>query len=278
MKKIPKFKPMSVSERIKYELMKLFWKKLMPKGSSIYLGWDNVDMGGQLIKNLGAPVDDNDAARKVDLAAAGGLDVELDGYIWYHTFFDSIDAFMQNPIGAGSISLGEDGVTLDTGVTAGDGAELARRKTNVGSLLVDGSWDKDRLLQVSANINIGEGTEFFIGIGGGNINTVFIDFRFSGGTCYGRCNDGATLTEITLFSYPTDYDITLPHTYEIRFTAGTKIEFYIDGTLLDSITTNLPSGTTDADYLLAAAIYSAATDTALPYTGTLHEALFVQYP
>jgi len=36
-------------------------------GNDIYLGWANVNVDGKRIRKLGAPVDDDDAARKVDI-------------------------------------------------------------------------------------------------------------------------------------------------------------------------------------------------------------------
>jgi len=218
-------------------------------------------------------------------AAEAGLDPELEGYIWYHWMGDAIDGFGKNLIGSGEINITEDGVTLSTGPNPGDGAELYRYKIGENMFLTKATWDKQRLLRVNADVDIGEETYAYFGTGGveqfgGGVNH-FIEFEFGEGSCNGRVGNGVGVTSIHLFDYPSDYDITHSHVYEIKWFPGTKIEFYVDGNLEGTITdpTNFPSGDgNDSQYLFVATIYSALTDTNLPYSLDIHEVLLVQYP
>jgi len=59
-------------------------KVLLPKSPhSIFLGWDDVDMGGKRIERVGAPVADDDVARKADVEAAA-MPVGEHGDMIYH--------------------------------------------------------------------------------------------------------------------------------------------------------------------------------------------------
>jgi len=68
------------SERAKEEVAKL----ILPKSPrSIWLGWDDVDMGGKLIRRVGPPVLDEDVARKKDVEAVA-MPIGEAGDMIYH--------------------------------------------------------------------------------------------------------------------------------------------------------------------------------------------------
>jgi len=67
-------------EKLKEELAKL-WLPRSPH--SIWLGWDDVDMGGKRIRRVGTPIEDEDVARKKDVEQAG-MPVGEAGDMIYH--------------------------------------------------------------------------------------------------------------------------------------------------------------------------------------------------
>ena len=67
-------------EKLKEEVAKLW----LPRSShSIWLGWDDVDMGGKRIRRVGTPIEDEDVARKKDVEQAG-MPVGEAGDMIYH--------------------------------------------------------------------------------------------------------------------------------------------------------------------------------------------------
>jgi len=67
-------------EKAKEELAKL-WLPRSPH--SIWLGWDDVDMGGKRVRKVGTPVADDDVARKMDVEAAA-MPIGEHGDMIYH--------------------------------------------------------------------------------------------------------------------------------------------------------------------------------------------------
>jgi len=47
---------------------------------------------------------------------------------------------------------------------------------------------------------------------------------------------------------------------EVYYQAGTKAYYYVNGSLVSTITTTLPTGTTDADFLFKARILNAVAE------------------
>ena len=217
-------------------------------------------------------------------AAEAGLDPELDGYIWYHTIFDSIDGWTTNPVGAGSITLANDGLWVDTGSNPGDGAEAYREKPDANMYLTPATWERKRRVKMRVSVNLPSGDDGDVYIGTGGIEIIgeyYVEFWFcsSDGKVYGVCGSApGTRYWTELASFPTEIDITVPHTYEILFTPGTKAEFYIDGELKGTLTQGLPTGTDNAGYLVGITIYSGVNAVDLPFTACMHEALVIQYP
>jgi len=76
-----------------------------------------------------------------------------------------------------------------------------------------------------------------------------IYFLVQSGNLYGVCCDGTTCTTSLL---TTGFTVPVTNEFEIIFTSGVNAKFYQNGSLLGTVTTNLPSGTTYAYYIVLA--------------------------
>jgi len=170
----------------------------------------------------------------------------------YHTLFDSIDGIWQEKTGSAQILLSGNGVVLDTQTTANSGAKLRKLPYY---LIHTPTWSKQRKLKTKARvIHSGTGSITCIIMTGEHIEWIGFGFSFGLTTLDGVTYNGSgNMTSRTLETLPSaPYDVT--RTLEAIFYPGVKIDFYVDGVLKNTATTNLPTGTTRADELLWARV------------------------
>jgi len=169
---------------------------------------------------------------------------------WF-TIFESIDGYEQDIGGAGgSFSLGVNSVQLITGADQYEYVCLYKRSLYQN----DFSWAKKRSVKIGMRITAVINTRILFGTGecneqaGGIVNDMKIAFLVQNGNIYGLTADGSSYTtsDFGAISAGTDYSL------RIDFVPGVSAKFYIDGVLEGTITTNLPSGTSNADHLFTA--------------------------
>lgn len=177
---------------------------------------------------------------------------------WF-TFFETIDGYVQKLQGAASvINLGTS-VTLTSGTTQYDYASLDKSVTYYSSSF---SWDKKRSfktgikLSSTSNIRASIGTGYICEESNGTaLNEARIAFRFDAGKIYGYVAGGSAATSLDCGNHTTD-----SYTLEAIFIPGVSVEFFINGTSAGTITTNLPSGSTEASFVFGAYVESRSTD------------------
>jgi len=146
--------------------------------------------------------------------------------------FESIDGWEVDGEGTVIIHLGEI-IIRSTGV---DPAYVDIYILNADYPL---NWSKNPFYQTQLLFPLNTSQIAYFGIGLKSSNS-FAGFKVSNGTLYAYNTNGTpTQTEIT------GIDITALHIYRVVVTSGTKIEFYVDGVLKATHTTNLPTGTLD---------------------------------
>lgn len=178
--------------------------------------------------------------------------LERNDFHWW-TMFESIDGYAQSISGAGTITCNPQSVDFVTG--ANNTNFNALQKIHPASS--DFSWDKDRKFKMLVKVD--ENTTIWCNFGTGN-NLVYggntarhIGFYFINGQIYSTVANGTTESSTAnITTYSTSAYVVL----EVKFTAGSKAEFYVNGLLKDTLTTNLPSGTTDAERLFEQMIYT----------------------
>lgn len=124
------------------------------------------------------------------------------------------------------------------------------------------TWGKNRRVKFYYSANGTPGTNQTIEVGTGNAGALGEKLAFrikpSSLAVYGVSRNSSE-TELDL---STTISSTTYYLFEIVFTSGTKAEFFIDGVSKGSITTNLPSGTTDSESLFKMTVINSAASSA----------------
>jgi len=212
------------------------------------------DWEGHIIKNLGAPTSPTDSARPKDipLYLAEHLNPILILGNW------PPDALSSAITGSGSISWGGSQVTLYTGTTSASYARIY--KHTYGNFWP--SWDVEIRMITSVYIKQATNQIIWLVVGGiedlgSDLNTDdHIGFVIVNGTVYGSVGDGNYQSTVELTTFPG----TLTRRLSFKFYPGEKVEFYLDGSLAGTITTNLPSGALASPYVFNASIYNSAAE------------------
>jgi len=164
---------------------------------------------------------------------------------WF-TMFESIDGYSQTASGFLTLNA-TTGVTSITGAVSGDYNELSKIVYNAGTQGF--SWDKSRSGKFSILIQT-DVNNHDCKIAVGPIQTVtnrHMGFHIVNGAVSGSVADGTTQSTVSLTSITNNQIYILEYYYSV---AAATVYFYINGTLYGSITTNIPSGTTHANWVL----------------------------
>lgn len=178
-------------------------------------------------------------------APAGGLANRYDDpNFFFNTRFPSIDGFKIWHSGDGELDFTEEFLKINSTNTPNSSSGIYKR---VDFSMPALTWDKVRKFKCNVKLKsyVNKYGEIWIGIGGqpdGNrIAFTVKDGVLKGFTSSSSVSSTVILETLGVSSYDEIRDL------ECVFTPGSKAEFYIDGSLIDEITTNLPSGTAGAD-------------------------------
>jgi len=113
------------------------------------------------------------------------------------------------------------------------------------------TWDKRRQLRFRLSSQVNGGSTGFCYFMCGMPFAPWTGFGlvFTPTEIIARCGDGIDIAELVLFTGLTPGD-TYEHLYEFIFYPGNGVYVYVDGVLIGSITTFLPSGVYASDRLL----------------------------
>ena len=160
-----------------------------------------------------------------------------DDYIYLSTLIESLDGWKLYTSGTGSSNLNEYRLNLATGATQ-DSISNARDETRAGILW---TWARDKKVRINAYLYNVADVDLRFGMGFMDI-TPGIKFRIYDSHVWGFVSNGSDYTLTDFGAISTGY-----HTFEIKFTAGSKAEFFVDGASVGEITTYLPTGTSGAE-------------------------------
>lgn len=164
------------------------------------------------------------------------------GFIIFNTIFESIDGYAKT----GNIGFAADVLEIKTGANTNDSASLYKR---LPPEIYGATWDKNRILEVNFSTDSGVEIECDIIIGDRGIKR-HIGFKIVNGQVGATIGDG---TDETTFGFAGVHPSNNTKG-RIVYTAGEKCEFYINGVLKHTFTENLPSGLTDAHFVINAYI------------------------
>lgn len=191
---------------------------------------------------------------------SGGL--AIGGADYYGSTFEELTGYDISPSGSGDTSVSLSGATLWTGATMNSVAELSKSQSDLFPGL---TFSKDRSLIADikiTNATSAVGTHNILSGGAGGFR--HIGFKVVAGILYGTVGNGSLETTVALETLGTGA-YTIVRSLRAIFAAGVKCEFYVDGSLLGTITTGLPSGYASSSKLF----YANATNPGVAEIKTL---------
>lgn len=181
-----------------------------------------------------------------------------DGLFW-QTFFESIDGFSDDSVFPGVLVLGIAYLAFDTGAAVADVAGISE---TVQYDIVPFTWNNGRRFKTRVWVESNTTQVFWIvtgDIGGGGINE-HIGFKIVNGTLWGTTGDGGAESTVNLGATTAPDTISLEAVMDLSLTTP-EVRFYVDGSYVNNLTANLPSGTTFATCVLR--MYLQATGGAI---------------
>lgn len=169
------------------------------------------------------------------------------------TWFDSLDGYYSASSPAGGVTLSSTGVTLTTAGGGTDWASLYKDPTNFTTQL---SWAKQAKFKTEPVITATGSSLPIMDICLGERATGrHVGFKVDGGKLYGSVGNGSAETLTPAIEDWGASGYYKQKTLEVRYD-GSKADFYVDGVLMDTLNTGLPTGTTNAGRLMRAYVAS----------------------
>lgn len=188
--------------------------------------------------------------------------------IFLHLLFGDVDSLSVNTTAGGSVTAGGNDIIL----TVNTGSDVAGATKKMSLPLLDYTWDKNRRWKSKVRIfsNDANFLAYWGMIDAASVSARMIAFKLVGTTLYGVVNNGSGETTVDLSTTVSG----ATKKYEIKRTASNNVGFYVDDVLKGSITTGIPSGSTNADCV--AGFYCKETAGADMAQLTVSEAIFWQ--
>lgn len=179
------------------------------------------------------------------LTGAGGVSFPLRG-LWIDDY--DIDHVKWTPsfTGSGALERNEDRIDL---LTNGTNPSTAKTYRKIRQPIPTLTFSNKRHFLIAPYIDCDDdGTPIIYMITGNIGNTNHFGFRVSDSKLWGICSRFGAASEVEIKEYTGGFigdDLVL----EAIFFPGDKVEFWVDGVLEQTLNTNLPTGTTAADYV-----------------------------
>jgi len=171
--------------------------------------------------------------------------LERNDFHWF-TLFESIDGYAKSP--ADHIICNPSSVDLTTVATTDSETRLQKLQISSNSTF---TWDKNRkfktLIRAVSSTQVLTYLVTGNNVSGLNNTTRHLGFKIYSGAIYATVGNGTSETAVdTGVIYNANNYILL----EVKYIAGVSAKFYVGGILKATITTNLPSGTSNAVNIL----------------------------
>lgn len=179
------------------------------------------------------------------LSGAGGVAFPLRG-LWVDDSNAGDDRWYEAYTGSGSLTKAYTYFTLQTGSTNPSTAYIYRKMVQSIPAL---TWANKRHILFQWYIDVDETSSCILymltGLKG-NFNNY--GFKITGGKLYGVSSRVGGNSEVEILTYPQAF-IGLDTWLEAIFYPGDRIDFWVDGNLEQTLNTNLPTGTSRAEYI-----------------------------
>jgi len=217
-------------------------------GKSIHIGPDVVlyRSAANILKT-----DDTFDAKDLKIEGKDIFHKLIEDYIYFHTFFDSLDGFSISTSGSAGVTAYAGGyVYIYTGSTQNSFVRLSKAPWFPA---VSYTWDKKRVfvtkVQLVSDSEV-SGDWFLIIMGYHTSNYPKVGFKGEGNgtnmTLYGITGDGSGESTVSLRTISSGQTLKL---MAVLY-PGEKAEFYVNDSLEGTLTSHIPSGSSNAYYLM----------------------------
>lgn len=163
--------------------------------------------------------------------------------IHWFTLFESLDGYLKQ--GVGTIVVNSNMIEINSGTTSGNTMELLKMTTFSANQL---SWAKERIFETKILFWTDTLQEILIVSGGEGAGEAKIGFKIIDNDIYGISENSTSVTTLLLES---NFTANSNRLLKAIFYPGDRVDFYINNTLINNISTNLPVvGDNLAPYLL----------------------------
>ena len=179
------------------------------------------------------------------LVGAGGITLPFDDINLVETV-EAKNCLYQYTGASGVISEAGNGVRADTGTTINSHAELIKLLYPLYPAL---TWPKKRTLALNVDFSWSDGgnDEFWL-VSGERGNNRHIGFKVISQVLYGTCYQAAE-SVVALSGGANPAFAYQAYSLKFVYDGANSVKFYVDGVLRGEITTNIPTGSTDANRL-----------------------------
>jgi hypothetical protein len=189
--------------------------------------------------------------------------------IEWQTFFESLDGFGTVGNGSASIHLATTFVRLETGATSGSQQNLRKQR---GYPAIQHTWVKPRRFRTKINLSSITNQTVWVCTGLYAINP-HVGFKIVNNTLYGCACNGTTESTVSLQTIAASTDYLLECIFDPD--ATDKCLFYVNDVYKGCLSSNIPTGTSQAEIILEVLIQNdAAADKQI----VLSDWLFLQEP
>ena len=179
------------------------------------------------------------------LAGAGGVSLPFDDINLVESV-ESKNCLYQYTGASGAITDGAGGVSVDSQTTINGYADLYKLLSPFKPAL---TWPKKRTVVLNVDFSFSDGgnDEFWL-VSGERGNNRHIGFKVISQVLYGTCYQAAE-TEVALSGGANPAFAYQEYSLKFVYDGANSVKFYVDGVLRGEITTNIPTGSSDANRL-----------------------------
>lgn len=213
-----------------------------------------LDANGQDIQNVGA-LDTGDLSNPNEASALNRVEFQylarIDAPFWFYTA-DTIDGLAQTTSGTASITLNDTDLRLSTGGTSSSMAKIQRDANSNPGYIGGESWDSDRTLRIPYRILDSDADRTdYITTGDAEGGTAGFGFKINNQDLIGVVHNGTSETTTTLQTTVGTFN---SKDLRAELSAGSQVEFFVDGTSEGTISSGLPSGGSNAENLFTCSV------------------------
>jgi len=201
----------------------------------------------------------SDELNVTGLVGAGGASLPFPDFLWSF-FMEGLDGISDSTFSGGAVTVGDTFIQLDS-----DGTEYSLGAIKKDPLFqqVPLTWAKNRQFNTCVQFRAFAvaDSEFIVATGDPFYGDGF-GFAVVDGFLKAVCRDGSSQSTHTIEDWSAAV-FTETRRLRAHKTGAAEIEFYVDDVLVHTETSNVPSGSSDAEVIMQVSCYNSAAGSAL---------------